>query len=81
MREGPEHIAGERSSDLQALQLTNNKRHGYIATIRVKCDPSRAQILRFQLIECTESVKTAQFIRPRLTYFFVRIMPRQYRSS
>ena len=51
------------------LQLANNKRHGYIATIQVKCDPSRAQSLHFQLIEDTESVKMAWFIRPRLTYF------------
>ena len=53
-REGPEHIVGPRSSD---LQLANSKRHGYIATIRVKCDPSKAQSLGFQLIEGTVRVK------------------------
>ena len=32
-------------------------------------DPLRAQSLRIQLIEDTESIKTARFIQPRLTYF------------
>ena len=38
-REGPEQLVGQESSDLQALQLSNDERHGYIATIQVKYNP------------------------------------------
>ena len=42
-KDGTEHFMGQRSSDLQVLQLTNNKRYSYITVIRVKDAPLRAQ--------------------------------------
>ena len=60
-REGPEHLVGKKSSDLQALQLAKNKRHDNIAATRVKDDPLRAQSLCFPLIVGTDSVKKARF--------------------
>ena len=64
-------VKGHQTCKRYSLQTTKDTViwHSYIATIRVKCNPSRAQSLRFQLIECTESIKTARFIQPRLTYF------------
>ena len=45
-REGPDHLAGQRSPSLWALQLANDKRHGCITVIRVKGDPLTAQTVR-----------------------------------
>ena len=60
-REGPGHLAGQKSTDFGAIQLTINERHNYIAVIRVKGDPLRAQKVRFELVEGTDSVDTARF--------------------
>ena len=61
MREGPGRLAGQRSTDFAAIQLTINDRYNHIAVIRVKGDPLRAQKVRFELVEGTDSVDMARF--------------------
>ena len=43
-------LAGQRSTDFAAIQLTINDRYDYIAVIRVKGDPLRAQKVRSELV-------------------------------
>ena len=61
MREGVGRLAGQRSTDFAVIQLTFNDRYDYIADIRVKGDPLRAQKVRFELVEDTDSVDMARF--------------------
>ena len=61
MIEDPGRLAGQRSTDYAAIQLAINDRYDYIAVIRVKGDPLRAQKVRFELVEGTDSVDMARF--------------------
>ena len=60
-REGPWRLAGQRSTNFGALQLTIDERYDYIADIWVKDDPLRAHKVRFELVEGTDSLDTARF--------------------
>ena len=48
VREGPGRLAGQRSMDFGAIQLTINERYDYIAVIRVKGDPLSAQKVQLE---------------------------------
>ena len=65
MREGPGHLVDQRSTEFGAIQLTIDDRYDYmsvyIAVIRVKGNPLRAQKSRFELVEGMDSKDTAQF--------------------
>ena len=61
MREGPGRLVGQRSTDFEVIQLTIDVRYEYIAVIRVKGDPLRAQKVLFELVEGSDSIDTAWF--------------------
>ena len=61
MREGPGCLADQRSTDFEVIQLTIDVRYDYIAVIRVKGAPLRAQKVLFELVEGLDSVYTARF--------------------